>query len=73
MAALGDELPAQDAVLGEVHVARLQVGVVPCERLALEVARERSMAELVVLHVERHQQKRPREADEVGERTLSAM
>ena len=52
MTALGDELPAEDAVLGKVHVGRLQVGVVAGKVLALEVARERPVTELVVLQAE---------------------
>lgn len=46
---LRHELPAQDTILGEVHVSSEHVGVLAVQRLALKVLAQGAMARLVVL------------------------
>ena len=49
LAPLGDELPTEDTILGEVHVGRKHVGMLTVERFSLEVLAQGPVACLVVL------------------------
>lgn len=44
-----DQFPTKDAILGQVHVALLERGILTRKMLSLEIARQRSVAELVIL------------------------
>lgn len=47
-----DQLPTKDAILGQVHVALLERRILTRKMLSLEIARQRSVTELVILTAE---------------------
>lgn len=47
-----DQLPTKDAILGQVHVALLERRILTRKMLSLEIARQRSVTEFVILTAE---------------------